>query len=89
MDPHFIDDLTARLLAALPPGLKDLKQEAEHNMRALLQAQFEKLDLVTREEFDAQVRVLARSRAKLDEMEKKIAELEARLGIHPGAGHGQ
>ncbi|MEW6646690.1 MAG: accessory factor UbiK family protein [Pseudomonadota bacterium] len=79
MDTHFIDDLAQRLAAALPPGLHTLRQDLEHNFNAVLRARLEKLDLVTRDEFDAQTRVLARSRAKLEELERKIAELEQRL----------
>lgn len=79
MDLHFIDDLSRRLADALPPGLQALKQDVERNFHAVLRARLEKLDLVTRDEFDAQTRVLARSRQKLEELEKKIAELEARL----------
>mgnify|MGYP005870671855 CR=1 FL=1 len=80
MDTHFIDDLARRLAAALPPGLHALRNDIERNFNAVLRARLEKLDLVTRDEFDAQVRVLTRSRAKLEELEKKLAELEQRLG---------
>jgi Uncharacterized protein conserved in bacteria len=79
MDTHFIDDLAQRLAAALPPGLHALRNDIEHNFNAVLRARLEKLDLVTRDEFDAQARVLARSRARLEELERKIAELEQRL----------
>lgn len=80
MDTHFIDDLAQRLAAALPPGLHALRNDIERNFNAVLRARLEKLDLVTRDEFDAQVRVLTRSRVKLEELEKKFAELEQRLG---------
>lgn len=83
MDMNFIDDLSRRLAAALPPGLTALSQDVERNFRAVLRAQFEKLDLVTREEFEAQSRVLARSRTMLEELEKKVADLEGRLGVTP------
>ena len=46
------------------------KDEAEKALKAVLGAQLQKLDLVTREEFDAQARVLARTREKLEELEK-------------------
>ena len=46
---------------------------------ATTQSVFSRLDLVTREEFDVQAKVLARSRAKLEQLEKQVAELEARL----------
>ena len=77
MDDRLLSELSARLaeLAARNPA-KDL----EHNMRALLSATFAKLDLVTREEYDVQVQVLARTREKLAVLEAKLAELEARAG---------
>jgi BMFP domain-containing protein YqiC len=60
----FLDDLQQRL-ASLMEG-------------TLLSQQFAQFELVTREEFDAQVRVLARTREKLQELERRLAELEAR-----------
>jgi len=57
------------------PGQEALRQQ----VRSLLQSSFARLDLVTREEFDAQAAVLARTREKVDQMEQKLAELEARL----------
>ena len=76
MDKQFIDDLANRLANAVPPGMKSLQDDLERNFRGLLQSGFAKLDLVTREEFDVQAALLARTRALLDEMEKKIAKLE-------------
>lgn len=52
--------------------------DLEKNLRALLQSAFSRLDLVTREEFDVQREVLARTRAKLQELEAKLTELEKR-----------
>ncbi|MCS6763464.1 MAG: accessory factor UbiK family protein [Candidatus Protistobacter heckmanni] len=52
-------------------------KDIERNFRAALTQGFTKLDLVTREEFDVQAQVLARTRARLEELEKKVAELEA------------
>ena len=48
----------------------------QKNIRALLTQQFARLDLVTREEFDIQTKVLARTRSKLEELERKLSELE-------------
>ena len=71
------EDMSARLaqLAATTP-VGDL----EKNMRALLAGLFERLDLVTREEFDVQRELLARAREKLTALEARLAELEARSG---------
>jgi hypothetical protein len=54
-------------------------RDLEKNLRALLTGAFSRLDLVTREEFDVQREVLARTRAKLEELEAKLAELEKQV----------
>lgn len=71
---RFIDDLNARLaeLFAASPA-KDL----ERNVKAMMSGAFTRMDLVTREEFDIQAKVLARTREKLAELERRVAELEA------------
>ena len=76
LDPKLFDDLARRLSAALPSGARELQSDVEKNLRIVLQASLSKLDLVTREEFDVQARVLARTREKLDKLEKTISELE-------------
>ena len=68
-----------RLLDSLPAGLRDLKQDTARNLRAALHSTLSKMDLVTREEFDIQQGVLARTRAKLETLEKQVAELEKAL----------
>ncbi|MCS6945034.1 MAG: accessory factor UbiK family protein [Sutterellaceae bacterium] len=72
---EFLDDLQRRIdaLIAQTPAA-DLRK----NLRALLAQQFARLDLVTREEFDTQVKVLARTREKLAALEARVAALEAR-----------
>jgi hypothetical protein len=70
-----LDEMSARfnsLLAATPAG------DVEKNLRAALAGLFAKLDLVTREEFDVQREVLARTREKLTVLEARVGELEAR-----------
>ena len=79
IDPKILDNLASRLAGALPPGIKEIKQDVEKNFRAILQSSFAKLNLVTREEFDVQTAVLSRAQAKLQELEKDIMQLEARL----------
>ncbi len=76
LNPKIIDDLARQISNSIPGGIKDLQQDVEKNTRALLQSTFAKLDLVTREEFDVQSKVLARTRARLEELEKQVAELE-------------
>jgi hypothetical protein len=76
-DPkHIIDDIAGVFARVLPEGLT---REAEKNLRAALAATLARLDLVTREELEVQEQVLVRTRARLQEMEKKLAELEERL----------
>ncbi len=52
--------------------------DIEKNIDALLKGMFTKMELVTREEFDVQMEVLKRTRQKLEELEKKLSEIEAR-----------
>ena len=78
IDPKAFDDLAKRFAEAMPPGVRQFQAEMEKNAHAALQATFAKLDLVTREEFEVQQGVLARTRAKLEELEKQVAELEAK-----------
>ncbi|WP_175939211.1 MULTISPECIES: accessory factor UbiK family protein [unclassified Caballeronia] len=54
-------------------------KDVERNMKAMLSQGFSKLDLVTREEFDTQTQVLVRTRARLEELEKRVAQLEQRM----------
>ncbi|OJA90700.1 accessory factor UbiK family protein [Burkholderia ubonensis] len=54
-------------------------KDVERNVKAMLSQGFSKLDLVTREEFDTQAQVLARTRVRLEELEKRVAELEEKL----------
>ncbi|ABX14131.1 MULTISPECIES: accessory factor UbiK family protein [Burkholderia] len=54
-------------------------KDVERNVKAMLSQGFSKLDLVTREEFDTQAQVLARTRVRLEELEKRVAELEQKL----------
>jgi BMFP domain-containing protein YqiC len=79
MDQKFLDDLSRRLTKALPGGVKELQHDVEKNLRAILQSAFSKMDLVTREEYEVQAQVLARTRAKIEALEKLVGELEKKL----------
>jgi len=76
LDTKFIDDLARQLSDSIPAGIKGAREDLEKNIHTLLQATFARLDLVTREEFDTQTRVLARTREKLEQLEKTVAALE-------------
>jgi BMFP domain-containing protein YqiC len=75
-DTKTIDDIASRLADSIPSGLNNLKEDFEKNFHAILQSALGKLDLVTREEFEVQKAVLAKTRYKLDNFEKRVAELE-------------
>ena len=71
----FLDELQDRVSALIR---QTPAADLQKNLKALLQQQFARLDLVTREEFDTQSKVLAGARARLEELEQRIAELERR-----------
>lgn len=79
MDTGKLDELARKLVDALPGGVRELRADVEKNVRAALSSGFAKMELVTREEFDVQSAVLTRTRAKVDALEKQVAELEAAL----------
>ena len=71
-----LDDLARQISETIPAGMKEMQGDVKKNIRTLLEGTLAKLDLVTREEFDAQTKVLARTREKLEQLEKTISELE-------------
>ncbi len=71
-----LDDLAARLAEAVPQNLKAMGEDLERNFKSLLQTGLAKMDLVTREEFDVQVAVLARTREKLEALEARLKDLQ-------------
>src|SRR5256886_11629916 len=92
MDSFRIDEIARRLLERVPPALRSMQQDLESNFRAVLRERLSKLDLVSRDEFDAQTRVLERTRARLEALEAPLAGQggrgAARAGEPPGPpGH--
>lgn len=76
LDPKLLDDISAKfsaLLAATPA------RDVERNARAMLSGMLSRLDVVTREEFDVQVEMLARARVRIDQLEARIAALENKI----------
>ena len=65
IDPKKLEEIAKQVHNSLPPGIRSMGEEAEKKMRQVLQAQLGKLDLVSREEFDVQTKVLLRTREKL------------------------
>jgi BMFP domain-containing protein YqiC len=76
-DRPSIDELARKLAESVPAGLRSMREELEQNFRATLRSALDRLDLVTREEFEVQRLVLARAREKLDALSERLAELEA------------
>jgi BMFP domain-containing protein YqiC len=74
-----LDDLARRLADAVPESVRSFGRDMESNFKAVLQSQLSKLDLVSRQEFDVQAAVLARTRATLESLEARLKELESKL----------
>jgi BMFP domain-containing protein YqiC len=78
-EPSTLNDLAKRLAGAVPGDLQLLKADMEKTFQAILQASFSRMNLVSREEFDVQRSVLARTREQLETLEARVAELEQRI----------
>ena len=76
MTDKSIEDLARNLAESLPESLRAVRDDLESNFRSVLKAGLARLDLVTREEFEVQESILARTREKLEALEKRLAELE-------------
>ncbi|ARG96806.1 ubiquinone biosynthesis accessory factor UbiK [Legionella micdadei] len=74
-DPKQFDDLAKKLFASLPGSFQNFENEIQQKFKEILQATFARMDLVTREEFDVQMKVLARTREKLDALQKQVDAL--------------
>lgn len=77
IDPKKLDGIAKKLSDAVPDRVKSAKDELGKQFKQVLQTQLGKLDLVSRDEFDTQTQVLLRTRQKLEELEKKISQLES------------
>ena len=71
-----LDELARRLAESVPESLRSFGRDLESNFKAVLQAQLSKLDLVSRQEFDVQAALLARTQEKLAALDKRLQELE-------------
>lgn len=79
LEPKLLEDLATKLSQVLPPGLRGLRGELESNFRAVLRANLERFDLVSRERFDVQADLLARTQARLGKLEARLKTLENKL----------
>ncbi|GDX84831.1 hypothetical protein LBMAG43_08730 [Methylococcaceae bacterium] len=76
-DAKTIDEMANKLAGVIPPALHTVKDDLEKTFRAVLQSALGKMDLVTREEFEVQKLVLAKTRTNLEALEKRVEALEA------------
>lgn len=76
IDHRTLDELTDKLLGAMPEGIKLMQRDVEKNLRAVLEAGLSKMNLVTREEFDVQSALLARLQQRIKQLEEHITRLE-------------
>jgi len=79
IDPKKIEEMARQIQNAMPSGIKNLGEEVEKKIRQVLQSQLNKLDMVSREEFEVQTKVLMRTREKLGALEEKLSQLEKQL----------
>jgi BMFP domain-containing protein YqiC len=76
-----LDELARRLADSVPESLRSFGRDLEGNFKAVLQSQLSKLDLVSRQEFDVQAELLARTSAQLAALEARLKDLEAKLPV--------
>lgn len=72
-----IEDIARKLAETVPEGLRAVREDLENNFRSVLRASLARLDLVTRDEFEVQEAVLAKTREKLERLEARLAEIDA------------
>jgi BMFP domain-containing protein YqiC len=80
IDNKTINRLSEQINGLLPPGLQQVKEDFDARLKTLLQQQLAQYEMVSREEFDIQTRVLARTREKLEVIEARLKELDKTLG---------
>ncbi len=79
IDNQTINRLSEKINDLLPPQLQQVKSDFDARLKSLLQQQLSNLEMVSREEFEIQSRVLARTREKLEKLERRLQELEQSL----------
>lgn len=81
MKPAFIDELLAKITTVLSEDMNGLKEDTCKNMRAVLQSVFEKMDLVTREDFEVQKKILSRAQEQIQQLTEIVQKLEKEMSI--------
>ena len=77
LDLRMIDELTRKLGESLPPGVNQTKEELERRFRSVLTGAFERMNLVSRGEFDARCKMLEETRAKLQALEEQLEQMQS------------
>jgi BMFP domain-containing protein YqiC len=85
MEPLPVNEIARRLLESLPSAMRGAQADLENNFRVVLRTALAKLDLVSRDEFDVQTKVLERTRARLAVLEARLAELEQAASRNAGS----
>ena len=81
-----VDELIERVMSALPNDVQQVKTDFEQQLRQAMTTAFSRMDLVTREEFDVQAALLARTRERLEELLERLEELESQqAGVESSA----
>lgn len=78
-DNFSLDDFAKKIADSIPENLRGLGEDLQRNLKSTLRSGLERMDLVTREEFDVQRNLLRRTRDKLETLEARVAELEAQM----------
>ena len=86
IDPKSFDEMARRIGAGLPESVRAFQKDVERQVRSVLQQGFERMDLVTREDFDVQAALLERTRARLRDLETRIAMLEGQTPVDDRGG---
>ncbi len=79
MESAFVEDILAKIAAVLPQEWQGLKDDTCKNMRVVLQSIFERMDLVTREDFEVQKKILARAQEHIQQLTELLQQLEEKL----------
>ena len=79
LNPSDVESVAKKIAEILPPGVGQVPEGIQSQVKAILSSSFAKMDLVTREEFDIQAGVLAKTRMKLEALEAQLAEIESKL----------
>lgn len=79
LNPSQLESVAKKIADILPEGFGEMPQGMQLQLKSVLSNTFNKMDLVSREEFDIQAGVLAKTRSKLEQLEKQVSELEQHL----------